>query len=303
MVRPTKYVSRSDLKWGPSPAGAATPRSGLVVHYDSADQGLAGKAHSACLTYWRNTRSFHTGPSRGWADVGYSFMACAHGYVIEGRGLRRYQAAQGTTAGNSNYYSVTLATGPNDRITDAQINAVRELRQWLTQDHGNAGTVLGHRDFVSTSCPGDKAYALVRNGTFAQPPGASTEGNDLLGLKKGDSGDAVKLLQIKLKRIGGEVAEALKYPGGPADGVDSDYGTATAEAVRLARKRMGSAAKPGYGDRMSPDAVEQVDRAYAQRQAETVLGSQGGGNCECGDCDGSLPTTENVTFTGVLERS
>src|SRR5690625_7299194 len=33
-----------------------------------------------------------------------------------------------------------------------------------------SGTVLGHRDFVATSCPGDKAYALVRDGTFAKSP-------------------------------------------------------------------------------------------------------------------------------------
>ena len=71
MPRPSKYVSRSDLGWGTSPASRANPRSGLVIHYDSANQGLAGKDHSACLTYWRNTRNFHTGPSRGWVDIGY----------------------------------------------------------------------------------------------------------------------------------------------------------------------------------------------------------------------------------------
>ncbi len=95
MGKPSNYVTRKDLGWSAtSPAGYANPRSGLVIHYDSNDQNLAGKDHSACLTYWRNTRSFHTGPRRPWDDVGYSFFACPHGYVLEGRGLNRVQAAQ-----------------------------------------------------------------------------------------------------------------------------------------------------------------------------------------------------------------
>ncbi|TDQ55184.1 Hint domain-containing protein [Actinorugispora endophytica] len=100
--------------------------------------------------------------------TGNSFMACPHAYVIEGRGLFRTQAAQ--PGGNTTHYSVTLATGPTDEITPGQVNAVRQLREWLMEPRSSiAGTVKGHRDFVPTSCPGDEAYALVRNGTFAEP--------------------------------------------------------------------------------------------------------------------------------------
>lgn len=170
MTEPDKLQWRSDFGWSPhSPATPADPKSGLVVHYDSADQRLASKPHSECVAYWKRTRSFHTGPSRGWADIGYSFMACAHGYVMEGRGLFRTQAAQ--PGGNTSHYSVTLATGPTDEITDAQINAVRQLRRWLMEPATSiAGTVLGHRDFIPTSCPGNKAYALVKDGTFTKAP-------------------------------------------------------------------------------------------------------------------------------------
>ena len=109
--------------------------------------------------------------------TGNSFMACAHGYVIEGRGLYRTQAAQ--PGGNSSHYSCTLATGPNDGITPEQINAVRALRQWLMEsDASIAGTVLGHRDFTPTSCPGDRAYQMVQDGTFTQPSDG-IEGDDM----------------------------------------------------------------------------------------------------------------------------
>lgn len=185
MPRPLKYVSRADLGWGRTPAGSANPKSGLVVHYDSVDQGLADKDHDACIAYWNATRRFHTGPSRNWADIGYSWMACPHGHVLEGRGLYRVQAAQ--PGGNSTHYSVTLATGPNDRITPGQIEAVRQLRAWLMEpDTSISGKVLGHRDFIATSCPGDKAYRMVRDGTFSQPPTWNTapapEGEDFLDM-------------------------------------------------------------------------------------------------------------------------
>jgi len=168
MPEPDKLQWRSDFGWSKnSPASAANPKSGLVIHYDSSDQNLADKKHEACVSYWKRTRGFHTGPSRGWADIGYSWACCPHGYVMEGRGLFKTQAAQ--PGGNSSHYSVTLMTGPKDEVTPAQINAVRQLREWLMEPASSiAGKVLGHRDFISTSCPGSKAYAMVKDGTFAK---------------------------------------------------------------------------------------------------------------------------------------
>ena len=295
MPRPPKYVSRADLGWGASPATRANPRSGLVIHYDSANQGLAGKNHSACLTYWRNTRSFHTGSSRGWADIGYSFMACAHGYVIEGRGLYKTQAAQ--PGGNTTHYSCTLATGPSDEVTDAQINAVRALRQWLMEpDTSIAGTVLGHRDFISTSCPGDKAYELVRDGTFTQPPGAPIDGiteddmSGIIGLKIGDKGEEVVGLQYLVRAIGPQITP------------DGDYGPATAEGVRQGRAYVGSRAEAGYGDEITGAAYAQLMRAVSKREAEKLIaglelpGGGSGGSVDASDLVGKTVTSK---ITGV----
>ncbi|MFJ9557154.1 hypothetical protein ACIRPH_25370 [Nocardiopsis sp. NPDC101807] len=123
--------------------------------------------------------------------TGNSFMACAHGYVLEGRGLYRTQAAQ--PGGNTSHYSVTLATGPKDAITPEQINAVRQLRQWLMEpDTSISGKVLGHRDFISTSCPGDRAYKLVKDGTFAKKPD-ETEGDDVPRHRRFEKDDAQEL--------------------------------------------------------------------------------------------------------------
>jgi len=107
------------------------------------------------------------GANRGWSDIGYSFGVCPHGQIFEGRGLDRTQAAQ--PGGNSTWYSCTLMSGPGEDPPAVQINAVRELRAWL-MGKGMGAAVKGHRDFYSTSCPGDGLYRMVRDGTFARPP-------------------------------------------------------------------------------------------------------------------------------------
>lgn len=152
----------------------------------------AAAARTSAFTIAREPYEGHiwcpTTPNGSWLArregtvyfTGNSFMACAHGYVLEGRGLFRTQAAQ--PGGNSSHYSVTLATGPTDQITDAQINAVRQLRAWLMEPASSiSGAVKGHRDFIATSCPGDKAYRMVRDGTFARPAtwGGTPEGDDV----------------------------------------------------------------------------------------------------------------------------
>lgn len=296
MARPSKYVSRSDLGWGSSPAGAANINQGLVIHYDSGNQNLANKNHSACLTYWRNTRNFHRGPSRGWVDIGYSFMACAHGYVLEGRGLRKQQAAQ--PGGNATHYSVTLATGPNDTITDLQINAVRELRKWLVDDHKNNGRVLKHSNFIATSCPGARASALVDNGTFTKLPGSGGIVNPedaLLGTKEGDglkpgaASEAVKAVQRLIVASGcGDVLEP--------EGVDGRWGPATSEGLLQARRYVGSGVTSIT--RITGESYAQLIRACARREAERAVGrldipdSVGGG---------TLPKTETVQVSGTME--
>lgn len=291
MAVPENYVSRDDLGWGPSPAAWANLTHGLVVHYDSSNLDLADKPHSACIAYWHATRSFHTGPSRGWVDIGYSFMACPHDYILEGRGIDRQQAAQ--PGGNATHYSVTLATGPAEEIPAAQINAVRRLRKWLMEDHDNRATVLGHRDFVSTSCPGAKAYALVQNGTFAQAPGAviNMMGMEhMLELKKGDTGVEVQDLQVFLNDAGFRPANS--YANGNWDGV---YGQGVSDAVLALRKSLGSDATSG--DRITYWAMNQMRRAWFKRQFELAME-----DAELPEGNGaSMPATETVRVSGTLE--
>lgn len=171
-----KLVTRTSLGWPKHPrAGKAPCKNGIVLHYDGSRQNLAGKAHSACVQYWRNTRAFHMGPSRGWNDLGYSFGICPHGYVFEGRGFGYQQAAQ--PGGNSTWTSCTFMSGEGEQPTSAQLRAFQEFRAWL-RGKGVASRIRGHRDFISTSCPGSVLYKLVTNTSSALYKSAAVQNKE-----------------------------------------------------------------------------------------------------------------------------
>jgi len=166
-----KLERRSLFGWPATKAGTAPCKNGLVAHYDGSNQGLAGKSHTACRTYWKATRKFHLGTARGWLDIGYSYGVCPHGVVLEGRGFGHVQAAQ--PGGNTTWTSCTFMSGPAEKPTAAQLEAWAELRAWL-RGKGLASAVRGHRDFNSTDCPGAVLYAMVRGGTLRISGGSPT---------------------------------------------------------------------------------------------------------------------------------
>lgn len=84
--------------------------------------------------------------------------------------------------------------------------------------------------------------------------GSSDGGDDMIGLSKGDSGQAVKGLQVILKRSG--------HDPGPVDG---QYGPKTAAAVLSCRRSVGSKAKSG--DSIGGHAWAQIHDALARRRA------------------------------------
>lgn len=227
-------VKRASLGWPEHPnVGTAPCKNGMVGHYDGSDQGLARKSHSECIRYWKNTRKFHMGPQRGWSDIGYSFGICPHGIVLEGRGFGYQQAAQ--PGGNSTYTSVSFMSGEHEDPTDLQLQAWRDLRAYLRSKKGVASRIKGHRDFISTSCPGGKIYKLITNtksplyvGGVSRPspvkpidPAKLAVPNGTPVLKRGTSAHGrTKMLQECLNAV---LKRRLV--------LDGDFGLATEDAV------------------------------------------------------------------------
>lgn len=176
-----RLVLRKEFGWPVHPSVGTGPcANGLVVHYDGSNLGLAQKAHSSCVSYWKATRKFHMGPARNWLDIGYSFGVCPHGYVFEGRGWRYLQAAQ--PGGNATWTSVTFMTGDAEMPTTAQIEAFQDLRNYL-RAKTLAAAITKHKVFISTSCPGKILRDLVDSKQLSQaaskPPKPQLEEEDV----------------------------------------------------------------------------------------------------------------------------
>lgn len=164
------FVSRSD--WGArapsSVSNNITPQNGGVsVHHVGASK-VAASDHGSCAGQVRGHQNHHM-DGNGWTDIAYSHLVCVHGYVFEGRGEGVRTAANGTNPGNQNWYAVCGLVGGSssdyDTITDELIDAYHLAITRLRQQGNAASTVNGHRDHLSTECPGN-LYPLVQDGTL-----------------------------------------------------------------------------------------------------------------------------------------
>lgn len=175
----TGLVTRKDLGWPTTSAPGANTNLGMIAHYDGGrwltnrrkELKAQGKSeHNACSEYWTRTRNMHKS-GNGWLDVGYAYFVCPDDKIFAGREFGRQQAAEAPTPGklqngNSRYVAVTFGLGPGEKPTAGALRAWHRLRAWLVEEKGVKTAVYGHRDFTSTSCPGDAIYKLVKDGTL-----------------------------------------------------------------------------------------------------------------------------------------
>lgn len=154
-------------QWGARPSAQtgnsiATHPNGVLIHWEGPKVG--SRDHSLCDDLVRSIQNFHM-DVRGWVDIAYNFLVCEHGYIFEGRGVKRGSAANGTTEANFDYYAVCAMVGDTDAQPAALINGLREAVGYCQL--AGAGThVGGHRDVFPTDCPGDALYALVHDGNM-----------------------------------------------------------------------------------------------------------------------------------------
>lgn len=160
-VDPGKLViyTRSDLGFPATSGGnpQTFPVSlGGVFHHQGAGRGAVGL--EATQAQWRAWRAFHMGPSRGWPDIAYNFgipKGCPVGTVYTGRGA----GTRGAHAGPGNdRLGILFMVGSGDPSpTPEMFETAQMLRSLYCR-----GDATGHRDWMSTSCPGGPAYAWTR---------------------------------------------------------------------------------------------------------------------------------------------
>jgi hypothetical protein len=156
-------------QWGARPAKhrealVKSAQHGTACHYSAADADEQAD-HANCAKRVRAIQDFHM-DGRGWADIAYSYLACKHGYVYEGRGRGVRTAAQGTNAGNDAWHAVCFLgddTADRDDVTDAGREAIEAAVRWCNLWSG-ATEVRPHSWFHATACPGDDLRGWIERG-------------------------------------------------------------------------------------------------------------------------------------------
>lgn len=168
---PRNYVHRA--AWGAEPPRdrptvlLASRVDTVVYHYTAADADEQAD-HANCSRRVKGIQTFHQN-TRGWNDIAYNFLVCKHGYSYEGRGLENKSSATG--ADNDHTLAVCFLgddTAGRDDITSPGRAGLVEITRWIRQRRPAARYLKGHRDFMSTSCPGDEIYAYIHSKTFAR---------------------------------------------------------------------------------------------------------------------------------------
>ena len=192
--------------WATTPSRVATSqRTGFFVHYEggTSTRGATGPGVPRAI------HAYHR--SLGWAGIGYSWVVTQDGAIYEGRGWD-YSGAH-CPGHNTSAWAVQVHIGGDDQPSDAALTSAR----WLyDQGCARAGRILtryGHRDGISTSCPGDRLYAWVKAGMPS--PSSSTPAPAQTVWGEGDTGDKVAAIQ--------------RIVGADADG---DWGPLTTAAVK-----------------------------------------------------------------------
>ena len=156
-----------------APQVGATTR-GVVLHH-SAGSNSYTKSQSASLV--RGIQAYHI-QSRGWCDIGYNFLVDKYGQIFEGRagGMDRNVRAAHSGNGpvNEEAMGVTMMGNYDTvQVPEALRHAVVKLIGWRmatfylpakgTYSLGGKrlNYIAGHRDVVSTACPGRYGYAWI----------------------------------------------------------------------------------------------------------------------------------------------
>lgn len=147
---------------------------GVTLHHTAGSNSYT-RSQSASIV--RGIQAYHT-KSRGWCDIGYNMLVDKYGQIFEGRKGGVDRTVRGAHAGNSgvNTYAMGVAMLGNydsASVSSATSDALVQLIGWrLGTFYRPSGgtwstggdtfrTVHGHRDVVSTACPGAKGYAWL----------------------------------------------------------------------------------------------------------------------------------------------
>ena len=160
----------------------------LLVHHSASPNGYRAEQS---IGYLRSFYNYHTSSAKGWPDMAYNFLVDSYGQIFEGRQGSLISPVRGDATGGSQGYALLCCFIGDHRDvapTGTAQSAMVALLAWLagtynidpapgsTTEFVSRGsnlhaegtvvltpTITGHRTMSRTSCPGDQAFALVRD--------------------------------------------------------------------------------------------------------------------------------------------
>ncbi|GAB5518562.1 MAG: hypothetical protein RhofKO_08130 [Rhodothermales bacterium] len=162
-----------------SPVPLASPTYDYITFHHAA--GFSATTLEQGKAQVKAIQDFHQN-GRGWSDIGYHFVLDKSGNVFQGRPfldsstrldevprLARGAHAGGANTGNIGVCLLGCYHPPEggrceDEISPAALDSLVTLFAFLSESYRVPETsIFGHRDFGSTSCPGDNNYQLLGN--------------------------------------------------------------------------------------------------------------------------------------------
>ena len=101
--------------------------------------------------------------SKGWAGIGYQYVIRKDGTIERGRPFNKV----GAQSYGNNFHSLGVCVVGNLEVDDPTPAQVKSLTSLLTALCGyydltpNEKTIVGHRDYNATDCPGENLYKLL----------------------------------------------------------------------------------------------------------------------------------------------
>lgn len=167
-----KVYTRSNWK-ARSPKGSVEtlgkgPTHIVVHHTATGNVSDTSTSHAAALS--RSIQSYHM-DSNGWIDTGQQLTISRGGHIMEGRDKTLQAIGDGKhvlgahtadhnshTIGIENEGTYSSATPPK-----ALMSSLVDTCTWLCLVYrlDPQDAIVGHRDYNSTNCPGDKLYSML----------------------------------------------------------------------------------------------------------------------------------------------
>ena len=142
--------------------------SKIIIHHTATSKNLDNPRQAIRdIYYWHAI-------SRGWGDIGYNYIIDQQGNIYEGR--YGGDGVVGAHAGPANVGSIGIAVLGNyeeEEVPESVVSSLSALMKAKASKYGidtmgssmfrgeNRPNVMGHRDVMSTSCPGGNLYDLI----------------------------------------------------------------------------------------------------------------------------------------------